>query len=149
MVTPAIDELEEVTKLVVGFELEVEGEDVPEEAPAPGWKIANTIPIRISNNNRMAAGFLYFFIEIFLFCLIIRFYHPKVHYERYIFIILLAFFNNKTITNKNWSEKFRLKSKLNNKVMPISIIFERFKVKSFYYIFGDFVEELDHRIRNP
>jgi hypothetical protein len=69
MVTPAIDELEEVTKLVVGFELEVEWEDVPEEAPAPGWKIANTIPIRISNNNRMAAGFLYFFIEIFLFLL--------------------------------------------------------------------------------
>jgi hypothetical protein len=90
-VTPAIDELEEVTKLVVGFELELEGEDVPEEAPAPGWKVANTIPIRMSNNNIIAAGFLYFFIEIFLFCLIIRCYHAKVHYERYIFIILLVF----------------------------------------------------------
>jgi len=71
MVTPAIDELEEVTKLVVGFELEVEGEDVPEEAPALGWKIAKTIPNRMSNKSRMAAGFLYFFIEIFLFCLLI------------------------------------------------------------------------------
>jgi hypothetical protein len=91
MVTPAIDELEEVTKLVVGFELEVEGEDVPEEAPALGWKIANTIASRMSNKSRMAAGFLYFFIEIFLFCLIIRYYHAKVQYERYIFIILLVF----------------------------------------------------------
>lgn len=91
MVTPAIDELEEVTKLVVGFELELEREDVPEEAPAPGWKIANTIASRMSNNNKMAAGFLYFFIKIFLFCLIIQWYHPKVHYERYIFIILLVF----------------------------------------------------------
>jgi hypothetical protein len=53
------------------------------------------------------------------------------------------------MTNENWSEKLRSKSKLNNKAMPISIIFERFKVKSFSYIFGDFVEELDHRIRNP
>ena len=71
MVIPAIDELEEVTKLVVGFELEVEGEDVPEEAPAFGWKIANTIASRMSNNNIIAAGFLYFFIKIFLFCLLI------------------------------------------------------------------------------
>jgi hypothetical protein len=52
------------------------------------------------------------------------------------------------MTNENWLEKFRLKSKLNNKAMPISIIFERFKVKSFYYILGDFVEELDHRMSN-
>ena len=53
------------------------------------------------------------------------------------------------MTNENWSEKFRSKSKLNNKAIPISIIIEKFKVKSFSYIFGDFVEELDHRIRNP
>jgi hypothetical protein len=52
------------------------------------------------------------------------------------------------MTNKNWSEKFRLKSKLNNKAMAISIIIEKFKVKSFSYIFGDFVEELDHRMSN-
>jgi hypothetical protein len=61
---------------------------------------------------------------------------------------LLVFFNQK-MTNENWSEKFRLKSKLNNKAMPISIIIESFKVKNPSYIFGDFVEELDHRIRNP
>ena len=53
------------------------------------------------------------------------------------------------MTNENWSEKFRLKSKLNNKAIPISIIIESFKVKNPSYIFGDFVEELDHSIRNP
>jgi hypothetical protein len=77
MVTLAMEDDEEVEEgvellkleLLVELELldELEGEDVPEEAPALGWKIAKTIPNRMTNNNRMAAGFLYFFIEIFLF----------------------------------------------------------------------------------
>ena len=77
MVTLAIEDDEgieegvELIKLELLVELEIldelEGEDVPEEAPALGWKIANTIASRMSNNNRMAEGFLYFFIEIFLF----------------------------------------------------------------------------------
>jgi hypothetical protein len=74
MVTLAMEDDEEVEEgvellkleLLVELEIldELEGEDVPEEAPALGWKIAKTIPNRMTNNNRMAAGFLYFFIKI-------------------------------------------------------------------------------------
>jgi hypothetical protein len=65
-----VEEGVELLKLELLVELELLDEleeDVPEEAPALGWKIAKTIPNRMTNNNRMAAGFLYFFIKNFFF----------------------------------------------------------------------------------